>query len=532
MLEIIILVLVALLVLLGVNFSKNNKKVIALQVELENSQNNNQVLAQNILAQQNKALNLEQQLQNLQTEFTKERTNNSFLQNQVIEKNNTINELNNKLNADQNILAQQNKAIAENKTSNTFLQNQLNEKIQIIQSLENQVTELTDRLNKARQVFTEKNTELQEKEKSFSEQKQNFDEMKQKLTLEFQNLANKILEDKTTNFKNTNKDELNHLLEPLKNKIDGFQNRMNEIHNKQVEDNSKLEKELQNVMNLGNNISKEASNLTQALKGNNKVMGNWGEMQLLTLLEKAGMQEGQQYTKQQVFNLPLADDDTKKAIPDVVINLPDAKNLIIDSKVSLIDFEKAVNADNEELKKDSLKAHIRSIKKHIDDLASKKYQTIQQLNSPDFVFMFIPLESALIEAVKFDTSLSEYGFSKNIFLVSQNSLLAMLKIVSSMWRLSETANHIKELQKSATEIYDTFERCLERLSNVGKSISDAQKSYESTIKAFSGQKGIFKKIDHFKRISSKANNEYSNKTSALMEQANILESQAGESATD
>lgn len=351
------------------------------------------------------------------------------------------------------------------------------------------------------QELTELKTTLAEKEKHFVEQQQNFEQSKQQLSTEFQNLANRILEEKSRSFNQSNQVALDNLLKPFREQINSFQKRVNEIHSESVKGNAGLEAEIKKVLEIGLNMSQQADNLTSALKGEKKTLGNWGEMQLERALQLAGLLKDEHYSAQAHFK----NDEGKHNYPDFVLHLPDNKHLIIDSKMSLVAYESAVNAEDEITAQHKLAEHIKALKNHIDDLARKDYSNLVGVHSPNFVLMFIAVEPAYIEAMKMDSSLFSYGYEKNVILVSHTTLMPILRTVANLWRIERGNAEAKEISEKAGEIYNQICLLAERLNKLGNSLSSATAHYNSTVTALVGQQGLVGKVERFKELSAKAN---------------------------
>ncbi|MGY4676621.1 DNA recombination protein RmuC [Pasteurella sp. P03HT] len=361
--------------------------------------------------------------------------------------------------------------------------------------------ELVEKLTALSQEFTELKTTLAEKEKNFAEQQQNIEQSKQQLSTEFQNLANRILEEKSRSFSQSNQTALDSLLKPFREQIEGFQKRVNEIHSESVKGNAGLEAEIKKVLDIGLNMSQQADNLASALKGEKKTLGNWGEVQLARALQSAGLIEGEHYEAQAHFK----DSEGKHNYPDFILNLPDKKHLIIDSKMSLVAYESAVNSDDEMLRQSKLREHIKAIKNHIDDLSRKDYSNLIGMRSPNFVLMFIAVEPAYIEAMKMDPSLFNYGYEKNVIIVSHTTLMPILRTVANLWRIERGNEEAKEISARAGEIYNQICVVAERLSKLGSTLSTVSSHYNNTVTALVGQQGLVGKVERFKDLSAKAN---------------------------
>lgn len=386
-------------------------------------------------------------------------------------------------------------------TENQGLQYRLTERDEQIHHLTQERQNLTEKLTALYQELTELKTTLAEKEKHFSEQQQNFEQSKQQLGVEFQNLANRILDEKSRSFSQSNQTALETLLKPFREQIEGFQKRVNEIHSESVKGNAGLEAEIKKVLEIGLNMSQEASNLTSALKGEKKTLGNWGEVQLERALQVAGLEENVHYRAQAHFK----DEQGGRNYPDFVLNLPDEKHLIIDSKMSLVAYESAVNSEDDFERERLLKEHISALKSHINDLHKKDYSNLIGMHSPNFVLMFIAVEPAYIEALKADPALFNYGYERNVIMVSHTTLMPILRTVANLWRIERGNAEAKEIAEKAGEIYNQICLVAERLSKLGNTLSTVSNQYNSTVTALVGQQGLVGKVERFKTLSAKAN---------------------------
>lgn len=381
------------------------------------------------------------------------------------------------------------------------LQQQLNQSRTEKEGRERAWLDLNQKHTALQQELTELKVTLSEKEKNFAEQQQNFVQSKQQLSVEFQNLANQILEEKSQRFNQTNQQTLDSLLKPFREQIEGFQKRVNEIHSESLKGNANLESEIKKVLDIGLAMSKDANNLTSALKGEKKTLGNWGEVQLERTLQMAGLIENEHYSAQAHFK----NDQGKHNYPDFILHLPDNKHLIIDSKMSLVAYESAVNSEDENQRKLGLQEHVKALKNHIDDLSRKDYSNLIGMRSPNFVLMFVALEPAYIEAMKYDAGLFNYGYEKNVILVSHTTLMPILRTVANLWRIERGNLEAKEISAKAGEIYNQICVVAERLNKLGNSLSAVSSHYNSTVTALVGQQGLVGKVERFKDLSAKAN---------------------------
>ncbi|MFC0322629.1 DNA recombination protein RmuC [Gallibacterium melopsittaci] len=373
-----------------------------------------------------------------------------------------------------------------------YTQQQIDKKEIVITEYQQQVTQLSQQLATLR-------TSLAEKEQHFVEQQQLLENNKKQLILEFQQLANQILEEKSRTFSQSNQTALDSLLKPFKEQIESFQKRVNEVHSETLRGNASLEAELKKVLDVGLNMSKEANNLTNALKGQKKVLGNWGEMQLENALQSAGLVANEHYFAQAHFK----DKEGNHRYPDFLIKLPDNKHLVIDCKVSLVAYEKAVSATDEQAVSTYLQEHIQAIKQHIKSLSEKGYNNLPEIESPDFVLMFIPIEPAYIEALKQDPTLFNSAYEKNIILVSYTTLMPILRTVANLWRIEKGNREAREISDKAGDLYNQVCLVAERLQKLGNSLGSVMKQYNDTVTSFSGQRGLFGKVERFQTLSNR-----------------------------
>lgn len=348
---------------------------------------------------------------------------------------------------------------------------------------------------------SELKTQLEQKETHFKEQLQHIQDSKLGLTQAFENLAHKIFEEKGKTFTQTSATSLDALLKPFREQIDGFQKRINEVHDSALQGHSHLNAEIKKVLDIGLHMSKEAHNLTTALKGDAQQRGAWGEAQLRRTLEMSGLIEDAHFEVQSSFK----DADGKHKQTDYLIKLPDGKHMIIDSKVSLIAYDRVIAAVSPEEHALHLAEHIKAVRKHIDDLASKDYTNVVGMRSPNFVLMFMPIEPAYIEALKNNKDLFEYGYKKGVVLVSHTTLIPILRTVSNLWMLERSHLEAREVSEKAGDIYNQLCVVAERLSKVGGTLGTLTKHYNDAVVAVAGNQGLYGKVDRFNQLSIKVN---------------------------
>lgn len=334
-----------------------------------------------------------------------------------------------------------------------------------------------------------------------NEQKEEVEKLQEKFTKEFENLANKILEEKSLKFTERNEKNIKDILTPLNEKIQLFEKKVEESQKENISIHSALKEQLLNLQTQNLKITQEAENLTKALKGDSKMQGNWGELVLERVLEKSGLEKDREYTVQQSFKL----EDGSRVLPDVIINLPDGKKMIVDSKVSLTDYERYVNAENDEAQVKHLKDHINSLRRHVDQLSAKKYEDLYEMESPDFVLLFIPIEPAFAIAINNDNSLYNKAFEQNIVIVTPSTLLATLRTIDSMWNNEKQQRNAIEIARQAGALYDKFEGFVGDLTKVGKKMDDAKDEYKGAMnKLVEGRGNIITSIEKLKKMGAKA----------------------------
>lgn len=326
--------------------------------------------------------------------------------------------------------------------------------------------------------------------------------LKQQKQLEsqFENMANKILEQKSEKFAQQNQKNIDQILKPLGVKIKSFEESIEDKYVKDQESRAGLAKQISMLQIANQRISQDAVNLTNALKGDSKIQGDWGEFQLEVLLEKSGLKKEVHFRTQNSEK----DEDGKEKRPDCIIDLPDDKNLIIDSKVSITSYEQYSNAVTEEERKQYLKKHIDSIKNHIRDLASKDYPKLYSINSPDYVLMFVPIEPALTTALQEDAEIFNLGLSKNIILVSTSTLMATMRTVSFIWQQENQKKNVLEIARQSGALYEKFCGFVTDLEGVGKAIDTATKKYESAYgKLYDGRGNLVTSVEKIKKLGAK-----------------------------
>ena len=362
-----------------------------------------------------------------------------------------------------------------------------------IKEKDNLIIDLNSEIAKKDENLSNLNVRLDEEKKRLKEQHDH-------LKTEFENLANEILEKKSEKFVKQNKENLDKILDPLGEKIKSFEKSVQEKYENELKGRTGLEEQIKNLTELNQQLSADAVNLTNALKGDSKTQGDWGEFRLEVLLEKSGLEKGIHFEMQ----VSLEDEEGNRKQPDCVVILPENRNLIIDSKVSLTAYEQFVNAENEEEKPLFLKKHSDSIKSHIKELAKKDYPKLYSINSPNYVLMFVPIEPAMTLAFQNDVDLYNFALSKNIILVSTTTLIATMSTVSYMWQQESQKKNDLEIARQSGALYDKFSNFVDDLKGIGKSIEQSSKKYDDAMNKLSSGKGnLIKRTETIKKLGAK-----------------------------
>lgn len=374
--------------------------------------------------------------------------------------------------------------------------------------LEKEIEKTESELSGERDKVLKLNSELSAGKADFlnlqnrlEEERKEIEELQTKFTKEFENLANKILEEKSVKFTEQNRENLDQILRPLSEKIKDFEKKVEDKYLKESNERASLVQQIKTLHELNQQMSKDANNLTKALKGDSKARGSWGEFILESVLEKSGLVKDREYKIQESFKTA----DGKLQKPDVIVYLPDDKNIIVDSKVSLVAYEQFSSTDNEAESSVSLKEHIRSIRNHIKELGEKNYQSLYKLNSPDFVLMFVPIEPAFALAVQNDPNLFYEAFEKNIVIVSPTTLLATLRTIASIWKQEKQNKNALEIARQSGDLYDKFVGFVDDLSLVGSNIKTTQVNYDKAMNKLSeGRGNLIRKAENIKELGAKA----------------------------
>lgn len=335
----------------------------------------------------------------------------------------------------------------------------------------------------------------------YEERLASLQEAREQMADEFHTVAGRVLEARQEQLLVSSRHSLDALLRPLQEQIQLFRQRVDHVHQESVRDHSTLAEHIRQVVAAGARVSDEAGALARALKGDNKVLGNWGEMLLEQTLQLAGLRPDEHYRVQASYR----DAQANVRRPDVIVNLPGGRHIVIDSKVSLLAYQRAMNADTDELRRQALDEHVKALRRHIDELSGKDYSSLAGIDSPGFVLMFLPVDAACIEAFRHDRELFGYGSHHQVMLVSPATLLPVMKTVANVWVQAESHRQAAELSRRAGDVYNQVVLVAERLKRLGLTLDTASRHYNDTVRAIAGQQGLFGKVQRFGELSSRAN---------------------------
>ena len=383
------------------------------------------------------------------------------------------------------------------------------------QRLLSEKEQFSSELNLEKEKLSKAETRIARAEEIFKSQEEKFNTLKSELenvhkkySTEFEVIANKILEEKSVKFTEQNKTNMDIILNPLKDNIKRFEEQVQKSYKTESDERITLKTEIKNLVDLNKQISEEANNLTKALKGENKTQGNWGELILEKVLERSGLVKDQEYRLQYSTN----NDDGKRIQPDAVILLPDNKHIIVDAKVSLIAYEALVNSTSDDDRLSFTKDHLLSVRTHVKSLSEKNYPTSSDFNTPDFVLLFIPIESSFSVAVQADQELFNFAWDKKIVIVSPSTLLATLRTIASVWKQERQTKNAIEIAKQSGALYDKFVGFVEDMDKIGKSIDASNTAYENAInKLHKGSGNLVKRAQDIEKLGAKTSKQISSK---------------------
>ncbi|GAB3381344.1 DNA recombination protein RmuC [Spongiibacter taiwanensis] len=385
-----------------------------------------------------------------------------------------------------------------------------------------QVATLEEQLQAVRQQCAELSIKLTQRDSEYQHLKTTSDEKitllndaRKQLTEQFEQLANRIFDEKTQRFQRSSQDSLELSLKPFREQLKDFRTRVDHIYDSENRERGELREQLKSLQDMNRSISREAQNLTKALKGDNKAQGNWGEVILERVLEESGLHKGREYETQASF----ADESGRRRQPDVIVHLPEDKDIIIDAKVSLIAYERYCSAEDEAERAAALREHIQSVRQHVSGLSTKAYQHIEAIRSLDFVFIFIPIEAAFMAAFEHDPDLFRSAYEKNIIVVGPTTLLATLRTVQSIWRYERQNRNAEKIAAEAGALHDQFALVVESLEEIGKHLERGQGAYDKTLKRMTeGRGNLVGRVARLEALGAKVKKQL---PSALVERADV-----------
>ncbi|WP_316770134.1 DNA recombination protein RmuC [Pedobacter frigiditerrae] len=384
------------------------------------------------------------------------------------------------------------KPVANNDTINYLKEEKL--------KLEDELNDLRERFNSERSNLIKAEALVNSHRDKLAEQQKNLEDLQQKFTLEFSLIANKILDEKTAKFTAQNQTNLDSILNPLKANIKSFEEKVDKVYQTEAAERSQLKGVIFQLMDQSKQIQADANNLTKALKGDSKKQGNWGEVILERVLERSGLIKDREYRIQ----ASITSAEGARFQPDVIVDLPDEKHLIVDAKISLVAYERMMSAETDEEKLLNLKQHLISVKSHIDGLAGKNYQNLYQINSPDFVLLFMPIESSFSVTVQADNELFNYAWDRKVVIVSPTTLLATLRTIASIWKVDRQNKNVFEIAEEAGALYDKFVGFLTDMESIGKHINSTQKAHDDAFKKLQyGNGNLIGKVEKIKKLGAK-----------------------------
>lgn len=373
-----------------------------------------------------------------------------------------------------------------------------------IKELESELKLLDDEKDHLDKQLVALSTQLSLQQQYKEQQEQQTEQQLQELSRNFELLSKRFLDEKGQLLLERNQGSLEQVLKPFRERLDYFQQRINELHGQSLQGHSVISEQIKQLLSAGMQIGEEAQALTRALKGDKKALGNWGELQLELALQQAGLEKDRHYKTQVAFRT----ENGQRVLPDLLLHLPDDKEIIVDSKVSLVDYQAAIEAaESEDQAQQFLLRHVRAVRNHVDDLSAKNYSQLPGLNTPGFVLLFMPIESAFIAALKADDTLYNYAYNKNVIMTSPTTLLPLLKTIAYLWMRSDSHEQAIALGDEAMAIYNQAALVAQHMIKLGQTLDTSTRQFNQMARSFAGQQGVTTKLERFNRLSAKASKE-------------------------
>jgi DNA recombination protein RmuC len=389
------------------------------------------------------------------------------------------------------------------------------------ESLQKKTDELSGELGEARVALREQEVIIDKERRSANEKLELLERNRDALKQEFENLANKIFEQKSERFSQQTRTSLDTLLNPFRDQLQDFRKRVEDVYTTETRDRQALRSEIKSLQDLNRQITEEASNLTRALKGDKRIQGNWGELILERVLEKSGLRKGVEYDTQGSYR----DSDNQLYRPDVIVHLPDSRNLIIDSKVSLVAYQQWVTEDEDSgAREEALKQHVEAVRNHIRALSEKDYSQLHGLHSPDFVLLFMPIEPAFVAAFQQDDNLFSEAFERKIIVVTPTTLLATLRTIENIWRYERQSQNARRIAERAGAVYDKLRVFVEAMERLGTQLHTAQGTYDSAMNTLTrGRGNLISQANRFVELGVRVKKEL---PKGIMDQAEVDDDEA------
>jgi len=429
--------------------------------------------------------------------------------------------------AQRRVIERQTEEITTQKVSNASLservqqaEKQTDELKQSLAAKETSLASLNREIGDFKSTIRELETRLSEERKAAIDKLALLEDAKEKLGNEFKLVANQIFEEKGKALSQQSRSTLDEVLKPMREQLGDFRKRVDEIHTDDSKERASLKEHLSQLKALNQQMSTDALNLTQALKGESKSQGNWGEMILQRILETSGLREGKEFAREQSFTA----EDGRRLRPDVVIYMPGDKQVIIDSKVSLTDYERAVSANDDATRKVALTGHLRSLKAHIQSLSSKRYDHLPNVHSPDYLLMFMPIEGAYLMAIEADSTIFESAFEQRVAVVTPSTLYATLKLIEQLWRYERQSENVVKLIDRSSKLHDKMVDFIKSFEEIGSRLDQAQSAYGTALdRVKSGRGNVISQISTLGMLAGKTKKELPSHLLEAAEQQNRVE---------
>ncbi|MEC7814683.1 MAG: DNA recombination protein RmuC [Pseudomonadota bacterium] len=427
---------------------------------------------------------------------------------------------------DRQALAERDQQAAVMASEANAYQQRIDQQQNALASLEQRVDEQIAQINRLSMDLRELQVTLDKERRAASEKLELLEKNRDALKQEFENLANRIFDQKSERFSQQSKTSLDSLLNPFRDQLQDFRKRVEDVYTTETKDRQALRSEIESLQKLNKQITEEAANLTRALKGDKKIQGNWGELILERVLEKSGLRKGVEYETQGTYR----DSDNQLLRPDVIVHLPDQRNLVVDSKVSLLAYQQWVTAEEDDARAEALKEHVEAVRNHIRTLSEKDYSQLNGLHSPDFVLLFMPIEPAFVAAFQQDENLFAEAFERKIIVVTPTTLLATLRTIENIWRYERQSQNARRIADRAGAVYDKLRVFVEAMEKLGSQLQTAQGTYDNAMNTLTrGRGNLISQANRFVELGVRVKKEL---PKAIVDQAEVDADDPADNATE